>query len=62
LITVEGGIKKKTILNKSTRLNNKLALKIQNFSMNIPPTGALVLVQTNQSEHFNLTQLYALKK
>ena len=49
-------------MNKSTCLNNKLALKIQNFSTNIPQTSALVLVQTNKSEHSSLTSSLALDK
>ena len=49
LIIVDGEIRKKTLLNKGTRLNNKLAPKLQNFSTNIPRTSALVPVQTNVS-------------
>jgi hypothetical protein len=49
-------------LNKSTRLNNKLALKIQNFSTNIPQTSALGLVQTNKSEHSSLTSSLVFDK
>lgn len=55
LIIVDGEIRKKALLNKSTRLNNKLAPKLQSFSTNIPQTSTLVLVQDNKSEHFNLT-------
>ena len=62
LVIVEGEIRKKTLLNKSTRLNNKLALKIQNLSTNIPQTCALVLVQTNKSEHSNLTSSLVFDK
>lgn len=62
LVTVEGGIRKKTLLNESRRLNNKLALKIQNFSTNIPQTSALVLVQTNKSEHSSLTSSLVFDK
>jgi hypothetical protein len=61
-VTAEGEIRKKTLLNKSTRLNNKLALKIQKFSTNIPQTSALVLVQTNKSEHSSLTSSLVFDK
>jgi hypothetical protein len=62
LITVDGEIRKKTLLNKSTRLNNKLAPKIRKFSTNIPQTSALVLVQTNKSEHSSLTSSLVFDK
>jgi hypothetical protein len=61
-VTVEGEIGKKTLLSKSTCLNNKLALKIQNFSTNIPQTSALVPVQTNKSEHSSFTSSLAYDK
>ena len=41
---VIGEIRKKTLLTKSTCLNNISAPKIRNFSTSIPQTGALVLV------------------
>ena len=49
-------------MNKGTRLKNKLALKFQNFSTNIPQTSALVLVQTNKSEHSSLTSSLVFDK
>ena len=54
-VAVDGEIRKKALLNKGTRLNNKLALKIQNFSMDVPQTSTFALVQTNKSEHFSLS-------
>jgi Cytochrome b/b6/petB len=62
LVTAKGEIRKKTLLNKSTRLNNKLALRIQKFSTNIPQTSALALVQTNKSEHSSLTSSLVFDK
>jgi hypothetical protein len=52
---VKGEIRKKTLLIRGTRLNNKLAPKFQNFSTNIPQTSALALVKTNKSGHSSLT-------
>ena len=52
---VKGEIRKKMLLNKSTRCNNKLAPKFCNFSTSIPCTSALVHVKFHQSEYYNLT-------
>jgi hypothetical protein len=54
-IIVDGEIRKKTLLNKGTRLNNKLAPKFRKFSTNIPQTSAFVPVQINKSEHYSVT-------
>ena len=62
LVIVDGEIRKKTLLNKGTRLNNKLAPKLQNFSTNIPQTSTFALVQTNKSEHSSLTSSLVFDK
>ena len=54
---VDGEIRKKTLLNEGTRLNNKLAPKFQNFSTNISQTSALAPVQTDISEYSSSTGL-----
>jgi hypothetical protein len=48
--------------NKNERLNNKLALKIQNFSTNIPQIGTYSLFQANKSEYSCLTSGLAFDK
>jgi len=52
---VKGEIQRKASLNKGTCFNNKLAPKFRSFSTNIPQTSALVLVETDKSERYNLT-------
>jgi hypothetical protein len=45
-------------LNKSTRLNNKLALKIQNFSTNIPHVDFLKKIYNVDCSGLNFEDIF----
>lgn len=52
---VKGEIRKKMLLNKSTRCNTKLAPKFYNFSTIIPCISTLVNIKSHTSEYYDLT-------
>lgn len=59
---VIGEIREKTWLNKSICYKTKLAPKFRNFCSSIPQTSALMLVNTNKSEHSSLASNLAFNK
>jgi hypothetical protein len=59
---VDGGLRKKTLLIRSTHLHNILAPKIRKIFTNVPQAGALVPVETDKSEHSSLTDSLVFDK